>query len=190
MILGFHKIYIVLRYGRVSDKEREYLDFVRELFGIDALQSCTLVLTYAPSSVLAWTKQEYVQANKEDGELMAFVEQCGNVLFVDNKWPQSPNSAVVFAKRRREFYQSLLADMQSSSTLIKPLPMTLAMLVNMLLKRFAKGYKATKQALLALVDSIAQDMGRPPAAYVLMLQPIDTATNRRMNSPKKRERKR
>src|SRR5690349_2579075 len=61
-MVGYNRIYLCLRYGRISKEIRYYIDFLTTVFDKGVLNYCTIIFTHCKDKSM--TKQSYLEKNK------------------------------------------------------------------------------------------------------------------------------
>lgn len=113
-MVGYNRIYLCVRYGRISDEIRYYIDLLTVIFGKKILKWCTLVFTYCSNEKM--TKEKYLELNKTDSYMVSVINAVENVVFGDNAVHENTLVESVFYQNRQRFLDDLRRDMQSSNT--------------------------------------------------------------------------
>ena len=112
-LVGYNKIYLCVRYGRISDEIRYYIDLLTTMFGKKILKWCTLVFTHCSHEKM--TKEKYIEINKSDAYMVGVINAVENVVFGDNAVHENAAVENIFYQARQRFLDDLRRDMKNSN---------------------------------------------------------------------------
>ena len=85
---GVHAFLIVIRIGRFTPEEKNTVDFIRHIFGPDAVQYCIIVFTGEDHLEAGQTLDEFINTSTALREL---VQACRDRTFsINNQWNGQP----------------------------------------------------------------------------------------------------
>lgn len=113
-MVGYNKIYLCLRYGRVANDIRYYIDLLVAIFGKKILKWCTIIFTNCKHRDM--TKESYLAKNQSDSYICGIINDVQNVIFGDNVTDEDPDMEKVCLKKRQALLNALKDDVQNSST--------------------------------------------------------------------------
>jgi DNA polymerase III delta prime subunit len=103
--IGFNRIFLCLRYGRVSVEERKNLQLLNNLFGCDCESHCTLIFSHCED--VNMTKETYLKENANDAGVVEFVSRFEKVIFGSNHVDVDPRIDAILLNRREMFRKSI-----------------------------------------------------------------------------------
>jgi GTPase SAR1 family protein len=113
-MVGYNRIYLCLRYGRISQEIHCYIEFLTAIFDKDILNYITIVFTHCKDQSM--TKAMYLEKNKNDTHICAIINQVSNVIFGDNNVDDDEEIDQRLWNRRRKFWTRMKVDLDTSST--------------------------------------------------------------------------
>jgi hypothetical protein len=113
-MVGYNRIYLCLRYGRISQEIRYYIEFLTTVFDTDILNYITIVFTHCKDQSM--TKAMYLEKNKNDTYICAIINQVPDVIFGDNNIDDDEEIDQILSNRRKNLLAQMKADLETSST--------------------------------------------------------------------------
>ncbi|CAF0855441.1 unnamed protein product [Adineta steineri] len=141
-MVGYNQIYVCISYGRISSDIRYYIDLLITIFGQRILKWCTIIFTHC--NVQQMTKEKYIEANRDDTEIIKIINSVQNVIFGDNMTDHEVDH--VFIARRQRLLDSLKENIEKSNTgYFTPQPENfrewITAIYNMIISKYAKQIK-------------------------------------------------
>ena len=112
-LVGYNKIYLCIRYGRISLDTRRYIDLLIAIFGKGVLKWCSIIFTSC--SDLKMTKEQYLAKNKGDANIVEIINQVQTVLFGNNAIDEDPDTEIKFRERRYAFLKRIREDIKKTA---------------------------------------------------------------------------
>ncbi|CAF1267618.1 unnamed protein product [Rotaria sordida] len=112
-MVGYNRIYLCLRYGRMSNYIRYYIEFLTAVFDQGILDYCTLVFTHCKDKSM--TTQLYLEKNKDDQDMCGIINKVHNVVFGDNNVDDDEEVDKILLVRRENFLGQIKADINESN---------------------------------------------------------------------------
>ena len=112
-MVGYNKIYLCLRYGRISNDIRYYINLLIVIFGKKILKWCTLIYTHCEDDEM--TKEKYLELNQSDTYITDVINAVQNVVFGNNAVHKKSNIESEFFENRKRLLNDLRCDMEKSS---------------------------------------------------------------------------
>lgn len=151
--VGYNKIYVCIRYGRISTDTRRYIDLLIAIFGEGVLKWCSIIFTSC--SDLSMTKERYLEKNIQDADIVQIINQVQTVLFGNNAVDDDPDIDTKFRDRRYAFLKRIREDIENTANreYFKPEPedfiqritRILRIICGQLLRPIVGGYHVAKE---------------------------------------------
>ncbi|CAF3057828.1 unnamed protein product [Rotaria socialis] len=111
--IGYNKVYICLKYGRISKEVRHYIDMITTLFGKGALKWTSIIFTDCPDQNM--TKESYISKNQEDTDFVKTVQSMRTIIFGDNRSDEDTMIDQRLYARRKTFLRRISEDIDQQS---------------------------------------------------------------------------
>ncbi|CAF1610936.1 unnamed protein product, partial [Didymodactylos carnosus] len=112
-IIGYNKIYLCVRYGRISTDIWLYLNLIISVFGDEGLNWCTLIFTHCHDDNM--NTEMFLDINKNDMDIVKLVGKVKNVIFGDLQSYNDQEKDSIFKGTRKRFLDSIKCDVTNSS---------------------------------------------------------------------------
>jgi GTP-binding protein EngB required for normal cell division len=112
-MVGYNKIYLCFKYGRISSEIRRDMNLLTEIFGNKMLEWCTIIFTHCNDQKM--TKEKYIESNKHDTYIIDIINKVQNVIFGDNMTDADEEMENILIKRRQCLLDSLKQDIENSN---------------------------------------------------------------------------
>jgi GTPase SAR1 family protein len=167
--VGYNKIYLCIRYGRISSDIRRYIHLLIAIFGGEVLKWCSIIFTHCHDQTM--TKEQYLLKNREDTNVVEIINQVETVLFGHNMTVQHPDMEKLLQEQRNAFLDQIKQDINQTAKTqyFRPEPekfterirRILEILIAPLLSSFTKA------------STVAGDINRLADAAVITMQALD-----------------
>lgn len=113
-MVGYNRIYLCLKYGRISREIRDYIEFLITVFDKNILSYCTVVFTNCDKQSM--TKDLFLEKNKADNDLCAIIKNVHNIIFVDFRVADDDEEMEgILLKRRKNDLDKIKIDIEKFS---------------------------------------------------------------------------
>ncbi|CAM2699174.1 unnamed protein product [Rotaria socialis] len=110
--IGYNKIYICLKYGRISTEIRNYIELITTMFGKSVLEWSSIIFTGCNDQTM--TKEKYLEKNSQDTDFIETIKQVRTVIFGDNMTDKNAEIENIMYKRRQEFLRRIKKDLDDT----------------------------------------------------------------------------
>lgn len=111
--VGYNKIYLCLKYGRIPTEVRSYIDMITTMFGKGVLKWTSIIFTDCSHETM--TKNDYISKNQNDKDFISIVQSVGTIIFGDNRTDPDATIDNILYERRLAFLRRIKKDIDEQS---------------------------------------------------------------------------